>query len=148
MIIKKIEKRFYKEFFDLVVQENKDFWDFCSFGIDYSNFLEKIDYMKSLGYQILLGLDEKENIIGYVGVWKNYRFWCGSYLELDNFFIKKEYRSKGLGQQFVDYIKSYAKKHKIRRITLVVYVENKRAHKFYENQGFELTGKFFTIKGF
>ena len=59
-------------------------------------------------------------------------------LEIESFYILNEYRGKGLGSQFIDFIKNSLKPECIR---LWVLEDNTRARHFYENNGFVMTGE-------
>lgn len=63
-------------------------------------------------------------------------------LEIESIYILDEYRGKGTGGQFMDYIKTY--KH-FDSIFLWVLEANEKARRFYENNGFVLTGDSRTI---
>ena len=63
-------------------------------------------------------------------------------LEIESIYILDEYRGKGIGGQFMDYIKTY--KH-FDSIFLWVLEANAKARRFYENNGFVLTGDSRTI---
>jgi GNAT superfamily N-acetyltransferase len=53
-------------------------------------------------------------------------------LYIEDIFILKEYRQKGIGQKMFDFIKKLAKKRKCGRIEWTVLKWNKPAIKFYE----------------
>lgn len=59
-------------------------------------------------------------------------------LEIESFYILNEYRGKGFGSQFIDFIKNSLKPECIR---LWVLEDNTRARHFYENNGFVMTGE-------
>lgn len=63
-------------------------------------------------------------------------------LEIESIYFLEEYRGKGIGGQFMDYIKTY--KH-FDSIFLWVLEDNAKARRFYENNGFVLTGDLRTV---
>lgn len=63
-------------------------------------------------------------------------------LEIESIYILDEYRGKGLGRQFMDYIKTQST---CDSIFLWVLETNAKARRFYENNGFVLTGDSRTI---
>ena len=58
-------------------------------------------------------------------------------LEIESFYILNEYRGKGLGSQFIDFIKNSVKPE---CIFLWCLEDNSKARHFYENNGFVMTG--------
>jgi len=66
-------------------------------------------------------------IQGFVGIQDNY---------IAGIFVKKEFRSSGVGKQLLDFIKE---KHD--SLTLHVYQKNQRAMSFYKREGFFLTSE-------
>lgn len=63
-------------------------------------------------------------------------------LEIESIYILEEHRGKGLGGQFIDYIKTYKPYDSI---FLWVLEVNTKARRFYEQNGFKVHGKFRTI---
>ena len=59
-------------------------------------------------------------------------------LEIESIYILDEYRGKGFGRQFIDFIKA---KGAWTEICLWVLESNSHARRFYENNGFVLSGK-------
>ena len=57
-------------------------------------------------------------------------------LFLEDFFILKEYRRKGIGQKMLDFCIKFAKKRNCGRVDLTVLDWNTNAIKFYEKNGF------------
>ena len=64
-------------------------------------------------------------------------------LEIESIYILDEYRGKGLGRQFIDFIKTYRPQADI---FLWVLEVNTNARRFYENNGFVMSGESRTIK--
>jgi len=56
--------------------------------------------------------------------------------ELFNIYVSNEYRSLGIGSEFVGMFKEYCKKHNCSNITVKFYSKNERAEKFYQKHGF------------
>lgn len=51
---------------------------------------------------------ENDVCLGLTGCWSATKLWTGKYLEIDNFVVNPEYRSKGIGKLLTDYVE---KKH-------------------------------------
>ena len=64
-------------------------------------------------------------------------------LEIESIYILDEYRGKGFGRQFIDFIKTYRPQADI---FLWVLEVNTNARRFYENNGFVMSGESRTIK--
>ncbi len=87
-----------------------------------------------------VGVYEGKKLIAVSGYWICTKIYCGKYLEIDNFVVAKEYRSKNIGQMLVDWMLDEAKKRGCKVALLDAYVENFKAHKFYYKQGFIARG--------
>lgn len=74
--------------------------------------------------------------VGLSGFWTGTKLWCGKYIELDNFIVHPEHRSKGIGKLITDYIDAKAKEIGCTNIVLDAFTTNFAAHRFYYNQGF------------
>ena len=89
------------------------------------------------------GIFDGEELIGISGLWFCTRHYSGKSVELDHVYIKPSYRNKGLGKQFMDWIKTYCKKNGYQSLELNTYVTNYPSHKFYYNEGMEIWGYHF-----
>ena len=77
------------------------------------------------------------NNVGYCVTMKTYSVEAGGItIWIDELFVLEEYRSKGLGRELFKYIEENGDK-KLRRIRLVVELENGRAISLYKKMGFE-----------
>ena len=81
-----------------------------------------------------------DSCVGISGYWLGTKLWCGKYLELDNIVVKKEYRSKGVGQIIFDYLSEKAIEKECTMMALDSYTTNYKAHKFFYNNGFAPRG--------
>lgn len=84
-----------------------------------------------------------QDIIGVTGLWYCTRHYAGKSVELDHVFIKPEHRSKGLGTNFMQWIKEYLETKGAESMELNTYVQNYPSHKFYYNEGMEIWGYHF-----
>lgn len=84
-----------------------------------------------------------DELIGVTGLWYCTRHYSGRSVELDHVFIKKDYRNKGLGKKFMDWIENYIMQKGYEAIELNTYVQNYPSHKFYYNQGYNILGYHF-----
>ena len=78
--------------------------------------------------------------VGITGFWTAVKLWTGRYIEIDNFIVHSDYRSKGIGKMMTDYIDIKAKEEDCNVIVLDAFTGNFTAHRFYYNQGYEPRG--------
>lgn len=82
-----------------------------------------------------------ENIcVGITGFWTAVKLWTGKYIEIDNFIVHPDHRSKGIGKMMTDFIDLKAKAENCNVIVLDAFTGNFTAHRFYYNQGYEPRG--------
>lgn len=85
-------------------------------------------------------------LIGVTGLWYCTRHYSGRSVEVDHVYIDDNYRSKGLGKQFFNWLYEYVKLKGYETIELNTYVQNYPSHKFYYNEGFQILGYHFLKK--
>ncbi|MDX6181008.1 GNAT family N-acetyltransferase [Flavobacterium sp. Fl-77] len=83
-----------------------------------------------------IGVFENNICLGITGCWSATKLWTGKYLEIDNFVVHPEYRSKGIGKILTDYIEQKALEIGCSSIVLDAFTGNFGAHRFYYNQGY------------
>lgn len=79
---------------------------------------------------------ENDVCLGITGCWSATKLWTGKYLEIDNFVVHPEHRSKGIGKMLTEYIEQKALDLDCGSIVLDAYTENFARHRFYYNQGY------------
>lgn len=82
-------------------------------------------------------------LVGVLSGWITVRLYSGKQLEIDNVIIDRKKQSMGLGKQVLEKIEKWAKEHGCLSVELNTYVENRRSHKFYFKQGYEILGYHF-----
>ncbi|WP_204346726.1 GNAT family N-acetyltransferase [Psychroserpens algicola] len=106
---------------------------------------ERFTEMVSQNYECAVIMHEAE-IIGVSGLWFCTRHYAGKTVEIDHVYIDDDYRNKGLGKQFLNWIYNYVKTKGCNTLELNTYVQNYPSHKFYYNEGFEILGYHFLKK--
>lgn len=86
---------------------------------------------------------DSNKCIGISGFWIGTKLYSGKYLEMDNVVIDENYRSKGIGKILCDWCINKAKENNCKKVMLDAYLENEKAHKFYEREGFIKRGYHF-----
>lgn len=79
---------------------------------------------------------EDEICLGITGCWFSTKLWSGKYLEIDNFIVHTDHRSKGIGKLLTDYVEQKAIDLECTNIVLDAFTSNFSAHRFYYNQGY------------
>ena len=74
--------------------------------------------------------------VGITGCWFSTKLWSGKYLEIDNFVVHPDHRSKGIGKLLTDYVEQKAIDLACTNIVLDAFTTNFAAHRFYYNQGY------------
>lgn len=86
----------------------------------------------------IIVLEHEKEIIGYailINFWSNE--FGGNIVDIDELYIKKEFRSQGIGTNFIKYLVETKFNNSV-ALRLEVTPENTRARKLYESIGFKL----------
>lgn len=108
-------------------------------GMGYARYAELLAQMEQLGYRIIVAM-LGETIVGMTGLWEGCKFYCGRYLEVDNFVVDRAHRGQGIGRKLMDYVTELARKENFDTVTLNVYITNDEANRIYDKQGFTKIG--------
>ncbi|PQJ19647.1 GNAT family N-acetyltransferase [Tenacibaculum sp. SG-28] len=87
-----------------------------------------------------VGVFDQETLIGISGLWYATRHYIGKSVEPDHVVIDEKYRGKNVGKLFFAWIYEYTKKKGCEAMELNTYTSNRKSHKFYYNEGFEIYG--------
>lgn len=105
-----------------------------------TNILEqRLIEMTTQNYECI-GMYDDQKIIGICGIWYMTRHYIGKSMELDHVVIDSNYRSKGLGKLFFEWIYQHTKDKGCEASELNAYVSNPKSHKFYYNEGYNIYG--------
>jgi GNAT superfamily N-acetyltransferase len=102
-------------------------------------FAQRLAEMLPKGYCVVAAF-EGERMIGLSGFWINMKFWCGRQLDIDNFVVHPDYRSKNIGKKLITWLEKKALELKVDLIVLDTYASAHLAHRFYFRNGFTMTG--------
>ncbi len=81
-----------------------------------------------------------EKCVGLTGLWYGIKLWSGKYMEIDNFIVHPDHRSKGIGKLLTDFVNQKATDLDCTMIVLDAFTGNFTAHRFYYNQGYAPRG--------
>ena len=95
-------------------------------------------------FQLQAYIDEQ--LVGVSGYWLQTKLYIGSYLEIDNFVVDINFRSKGIGEKIILALIEISKNKNCKAIMLDAYLENTKAHNLYKKYGFKPEGYHFIKK--
>ncbi|RKF03646.1 N-acetylglutamate synthase-like GNAT family acetyltransferase [Tenacibaculum lutimaris] len=87
-----------------------------------------------------VGAFDQNKLIGISGLWYSIRHYVGKSVEPDHVIIDETYRGNNIGKHFFNWIYEYTKQKGCEAIELNTYTGNRKSHKFYYNEGFEIYG--------
>jgi hypothetical protein len=87
-----------------------------------------------------IGMFMGDKLIGICGLLHSIRHYVGKSAEPDHVFIKEEYRNRGLGSKMFAWIEDYLSKKNVEALELNTYTQNRKSHKFYYSEGYEIYG--------
>jgi GNAT superfamily N-acetyltransferase len=86
---------------------------------------------------------DNHQLVGYIVLCLSYSLeFAGKDAFIDEFYIRPEFRGKGLGKQTLEFIKIAAKDRDIRAIHLEVARMDTNAHRLYSRFNFEIREKY------
>jgi len=100
---------------------------------------QRLEEMKNNNYQCV-GVFEDNRLIGICGAWVLHKHYVGKHIELDNVMILPEYRGKGIGEEMIAWLETWAKEQGCVAGELNCYVQNSAGLKFWLNQGYRVLG--------
>jgi ribosomal protein S18 acetylase RimI-like enzyme len=114
-------------------------------GVTAERYAHSLDDMLVHGYR-MAAVYEGEQCVGISGIWVATKIYSGRYLEMDNVVVADSHRSQGIGKLLTDFVVALAIEEGCETIMLDAYLENEKAHAFYERAGFVKRGYHFLKK--
>jgi len=98
-----------------------------------SAVLKSLNFYFDIG-KVYVAINQKE-IIGII-VFKIEQHWEGSVVIIEDLAVKEEFKKQGIEKMLMDYVESYAKKNRLKRI---LFKTNKKSlsTKFYKKYGYK-----------
>jgi len=103
---------------------------------------ERLLDMATQNYKCV-GMYDGDTLIGISGLWFLTRHYIGKTIEPDHVVIDTAYRGRDLGKKLFAWIYNYAIKNGFEATELNAYTGNRKSHKFYLNEGYEIYGYHF-----
>lgn len=114
-------------------------------GVDEARYAHLLDDMLAHGYR-MAAVFEGDECLGLSGFWVSTKIYSGRYMELDNVVVGTEHRSRGVGEVLTNFLVEVARREGCEMLMLDAYLENEKAHRFYERHGFVKRGYHFLKK--
>ena len=105
-----------------------------------SELEDRVHKMFALEHYECVGAYYNNKLIGICGLWYSVRHYVGESVEPDHVIINPAYRGRNIGKRFFNWIYNYTKSKGCEAIELNTYTGNRKSHKFYYNEGFEIFG--------
>lgn len=87
-----------------------------------------------------IGVFDDNKLVGICGLWYSIRHYIGKSVEPDHVIIDETYRGNNIGKQLFKWVYDYTKTKGCEAVELNTYTANRKSHKFYYNEGFEIYG--------
>ncbi len=113
-------------------------------GVTEDCYAHMLDDMLAHGYR-MGAIFEVDTCVGISGIWVATKIYSGRYLEMDKVVVADTHRSKGIGKLLTDFIEKLALAEGCEMMMLDAYLENEKAHAFYEREGFTKRGYHFLL---
>ena len=98
-------------------------------------------------YHCFVAIDsDSQKVIGIALTYLRYSTWKGKALHLEDLIVEIEHRGKGIGSALLDYVISYGKSMKVRRIAWEVLDWNKNAIALYESKGAKVLKNWYVVQ--
>ena len=115
-------------------------------NIEPDEFAARIARQIKAGYQ-LLALLEHDTIVALAGFRYKETLSMGKFIYIDDLITDENHRHQGYASRLLHKIEEIGQETGVTKIRLDSGIQRKDAHKFYLQNGFEITGHVFISKG-
>jgi GNAT superfamily N-acetyltransferase len=113
--------------------------------VTLEHFLSQVKLQKESGYQLVFESSETK-IVAVAGFRIIHNLAWGKFLYIDDLVTRESFRTQGFGASLLSAITDYAIQQKCDQLHLDSGVQRTGAHRFYQNQGMDLSSYHFSKK--
>jgi len=126
-----------------------DFEQVHALNLKFSHFIKKPEKFRiSLTdmlaekehFEIIVAENDEGNIVGFAATFIAWYSWIGKSLYLDDLFVVKRSRGKGIGGKLIDAVFELAKAKGCKKVKWQVSKWNNNAIDFYKRKGADIDG--------
>ena len=111
--------------------------------MDFASYRANISEMIAMNNFRMVGAFCDNKMVGVSGYWVLRMLYCGRYLQVSNFVVDANIRSRGVGRKILRYLEQIARDLNCQKFVLDSYTENKKSHPLYFSEGFYVRGLHF-----
>lgn len=104
-------------------------------ALEKAEFNTRLVHMRKAGYRCV-GAYDGDVLVGISGFWVGWRFWCGKYIDIDNFVVDEAIRGKGVGKLLLAWVEAKGREEGCDQAVLDAYMTNFTANRFYVTNHF------------
>lgn len=108
--------------------------------MDLATYRANISEMIAMNNFRMVGAFLDNKLVGLSGYWVLRMLYCGRYLQISNFVVDNNVRSRGVGRQILRHLEQIARDLNCQKFVLDSYTENKKSHSLYFSEGFYVRG--------
>jgi len=113
--------------------------------ISLKDFLSQVKLQMESGYQLVFETSET-TVVVVAGFRISHNLAWGKFLYIDDLVTRESFRTQGFGSSLLSAITEYAIQQKCDQLHLDSGVQRTGAHRFYQNQGMDLSSYHFSKK--
>lgn len=108
-------------------------------GLSEADYFVHVKEMIAAGFRMIAVLENKKTI-AVCGFRVGRRFYCGKFLHIDNMIVASAFRSQGIGNLIIEWMRKEAKRLDCDVLLADTYINNTSAQRFFEREGFYKRG--------
>lgn len=112
--------------------------------LELETFVDRVQRQGQSGYQLAF-IDEQATAVAIAGFRISEHLYCGKTVYVDDLVVDEQGRSRGYGQQLIQWLIDYGKHHQCEQLHLDSGVQRFEAHRFYFRHRFAISSYHFTM---